>query len=211
MVAVQAYIDRAEEHAAVRWRAQLKVSPIPERARIPAEARASVEAIYKEIEDRALRPVIEAPTLEAADALTIKGFEVFIDLWPAAIGALLPWLQEHPDQFGKLTGAARDLWRSEDALVRLGEDACEWFAAAQTARQALADAAPGGPGRDELDEIVKHTLLADFAFMLGVLMSQTPDAHPAAGLALSVAKLAHTSATNAFAIATKHRYADEAP
>ena len=207
MVAIKAFIDRAEAHAEVRSRAQLKLaSPISGHVSIPEEVRASVEAIYKEIEDRALRPVIEAPTIEAATALSIKGFELFIDLWHAVIGALLPWLQDHPDRFSKLTGAARDTWRSVDALTRLGEDACEWFAAAQSARQALADAATVGPS---LDEIVRHTLPADFAFMLGVLLIRTPDAKPAEGLALSVAKLAHTSATNAFAIATRHHYADQ--
>jgi hypothetical protein len=209
MVAAQAFIDRAEKHVAATRRAQLQIPPLPERTSISAEeVREAVEAIYKEIEDRALRPVIEAPTIEAADALAIRGFEIFIDLWPAAIGALLPWLQEHPDQLGRLTGAARDLWRSEEAARKLGEDACEWFAAAQSARQAMATSSSLGTNQDAL---VRHTLLADFAFMLGGLLIQAPDAKPAEGLALSVAKLAHTSATNAFALATQHLYADPAP
>jgi hypothetical protein len=207
MVAVKAFIDRAEAHAEVRSRVQLRiVSPIPEGIQIPDGVRATIDAIYKEIEDRALKPVIEAPTLAAANELAIKGFETFVDLWPAAIGTLLPWLQEHPNHFATLTMAARDLWRSEEAL-RLGEAACEWFAAAQSARQALAEVATMGPG---LEEIVRHTLLADFAFMLGVLLIRTPDARPAEGLALSIAKLAHASATNAFAIATMPRFADQA-
>src|SRR5258705_10950535 len=116
MVAVKAFIDRAAAHAEDRSRAQLKiVSPIPAYTQIPAEVRATVDALYREI-DRVLQPVIEAPTIETANELAIKGFEAFVDLWPAAIGALLPWLQERPDQIGALTMTARNLWRSEEAL-----------------------------------------------------------------------------------------------
>jgi len=207
MVAVQAFIDRAEAHAEVRNRAHLKIVPLfPEDLEIPDEVRSAVNAIYQKIEDRTLKPVIEASTLEEANKRAISGFEMFIDLWPTVITTLLPWLQEHPNQFGILK-AARDMWKSEEAL-RLGEDACEWFAAAQSARQALADVVAPGPG---LEGIVWHTLLADFAFMLGILLMRTPDAKPAEGLTLSIAKLAHASATNAFAIATMHRFADQAP
>lgn len=204
MVAPQAYIDRAE----VRRRTRLKISPPPERTRIPANVRALVDAIYDEIEKHTLKPVIEASTIEEADARAMEGFGIFCDLWPAALGALFPLLIEEPAQIAKWTGAARDLWRSEEAIQKLGENVCEWFAAAQSARQALAGVSLADI---DLDELTKHVLLADFAHMLGVLLVRTPNAKTAEGLALFVAKLAHTAATDAFAIATVHRYADETP
>jgi hypothetical protein len=216
MVAVRAFIERAEAHAKVRNREQLRIfSPIPEGIQLPEELRLAVNAILKQIEDRALKPVIEAPSLEAATERAVEGFERFGDLWPAAIGLLIPWLQEHPNQLTVLTVAARDVWRSEEAL-RLGEAACEWFAAAQSARQALADIATtlslpeGADGARAQAEISEYTVLADFAFMIGILMIRTPDARSAEGLALSIAKVAHAAATKAFASATMPRFADKA-
>lgn len=206
MVAPQAYIDRAE----VRRRTRLKISPPsePERTRIPENARALVDAIYGEIEERTLKPVIEASTLEEADARAMEGFGIFCDLWPAALGVLLPLLMEEPDQIAKWTGTARDLWRSKEAIQKLGENVCEWFAAAQSARQALNGVSLAGI---DLDELTKHVLLADFAHMLGVLLLRTSNDKSAKELPLFVAKLAHTAATDAFAIATVRRYADETP
>lgn len=206
MAAPQAYIDRAE----VRRRTRLRISPPsePERTRIPEHERALVDAIYNEIEERTLKPVIEASTIEEAEARAIEGFGIFCDLWPAALGVLFPSLMEEPDQIAKWTGAARDLWRSEEAIQKLGENVCEWFAAAQSARQALAGVSLAGI---DFDELTKHVLLADFAHMLGVLLVRTPSARLAEGLALFVAKLAHTAATDAFTIATVQRYADKTP
>jgi hypothetical protein len=206
MVAPRAYLDRAE----VRRRTSLKISPPPEpeRIRVPENVRGLVDAIYDEIEARTLKPVLEASTLEEADARAIEGFGIFCDLWPAALGALIPWLMEDPEQIARWTGAARDLWRSDEAIQKLGENVCEWFAAAQSARQALANVSLAGI---DLDELTKHVLLADYAHMLGALLVRASNARSAEGLALVVAKLAHTAATNAFAIATVHRYADETP
>jgi hypothetical protein len=210
MVAAQAYIDHANEHAKRLRRAQLQlmVAPLSEREQVPGDVRASVEAIYQVIEDRALRPVIEASTIEAADALAMKGFEIFIDLWPAAIGVLVSWLHGHPDQLGELTGVVRDAWRSQRAISMLGEAACEWFDAAQSARQALAGL---GAINANADEIVKYTLLADFALTLGVFLTKASSAKPVEGLPLLIARLAHDSATKAFSLATQHLYADPAP
>ena len=109
---------------------------------------------------------------------------------------------------GRWTGAARDLWRSDEAIQKLGENVCEWFAAAQSARQALTNVSLAGI---DLDELTKHVLLADYAHMLGALLVRASNAKSAEGLALVVAKLAHTAATNAFTIATVHRYADKTP
>lgn len=204
MVAAQAYIDHLNEHAERLRRAQLMVTPLSEREQIPDDIRASVEAIYKVIEDRALRPVVEAPTLEAADTLAMKGFEIFVDLWPAAIGALLPWLQGHPEQIGKLTGVVRDAWQSERAISMLGEAACEWFGAGL----ALAGA---GAINANADAIVKYTFLADFAFTLGQFLIKDSSAKPIDGLPLLIARLAHDSATKAFALATQHLYAERGP
>src|SRR5262245_9027554 len=192
MVAAKAYIDHVNEHAERLRRAHLRVTSLSERELIPDDARASVEAIYKVIEDRALRPVIEAPSLEAANALAMQGFEIFVDLWPAAIGALLPWLQAHPEQIGKLTRVVRNAWRSERAISTLGEAACEWFGAAQSARLALADA---GTINANADEIVKYTFLADFAFTLGQFLIKDSSAKSIEGLPLLIARLAHDSAT----------------
>jgi hypothetical protein len=160
------------------------------------------------IEDRALKPVREAPTIEAADALAIKGFEIFVDLWPTAIGALLPWLQGRPEQIRKPTGVVRSAWQSEQAISTLGEAACEWFDAAQIARQALADV---GAINMNVNEIVTHTLLADFALTLGLFLTKDSNAKPVEGLPLLIARIAHDSATKAFALATQHLYADPAP
>lgn len=206
MLAPQAYIDRAE----VRRRTQLKISPPPEPEgiRVPENVRALVDAIYDEIEERTLKPVIEASTIDEGDARAMEGFGIFCDLWPAALGALSPWLMEDPDQIARWTGAARDLWRSDEAIQKLGENVCEWFAAAQSARQALANVSLAGI---DLDELTKHVLLADYAHMLGALLVRASNAKSAEGLALVVAKLAHTAATNAFTIATVHRYADKTP
>src|SRR5689334_13540910 len=206
MVAAKAYIDHVNEHAERLRRAQLKVTPLSGSEQIPDDVRASAEAIYKVIEDRALRPVIEAPTIEAADALAMKGFEIFVDLWPAAIGALLPWLQGHPEQTGQLTRVVRDAWQSERAISTLGEAACEWFGAAQSARLALADA-----GAANTDAIVKYMYLADFALTLGQFLIKESNAKMLEGLPLLIARLAHDSATKAFALATEHLYADPVP
>ena len=208
MVAVQAYIDRANEHAERLRRAQLMVPPVPQPERVPDDVRDYVESIYKVIEDRALKPVREAPTIETADALAIKGFEIFVDLWPVAIGALLPWLQGRPEQIGKPTRVVRSAWQSEQAISTLGEAACEWFDVAQIARQALADV---GAINVKVDEIVTYTLLADFALTLGLFLTKDSSAKPVEGLPLLIARIAHDSATKAFALATQHLYADRRP
>lgn len=208
MVAAQAYIDRATTHAERVRRVQLEVAPLSEHKGIPEDVRTAVDAILKMIDDRILRPVVEAPTIEEANARALGGFEGFVDLWPAAISALLPWLQSHPEQFRKLTGAARGMWRSDQAILTLGEAACEWFGAAQSARNALTSATPGDA---DADAIMKYTLLADFALALGTFMIKNPGTKAVEGLPLMVAQLAHDSATNAFALATRHAYADSTP
>lgn len=204
MVAAQAYIEHAKEHDERLRRAQLAITPPSETEWVSAEVRATVEPIFKMIDDT-LRSVVEAATIEAADELAIRGFETFKNLWPAAISALLPSLQSQPAKISKLTGVMQNAWRSEQAISTLGEDACEWFGAAQTARQALARVSYT---EANIGEIVTYVLLADYAFALGSFLLKNPTAQPPPGLALHIARLAHDSATRAFALATQHLYAD---
>jgi hypothetical protein len=207
MVAAQAYIDHAKEHDERLRRAQLMVTPPSEPEGVPADVRANIEAIHKMIDDDALRPVVEAATIEEADERAINGFETFKVLWTAAISARLPWLQNHPSQAGRIASVVRRSWQSEQAISTLGEAACEWFGAAQTARQALTRV---GHIEANRDEIATYTLLADYAFSLGLFMLKTVS-RPVEGLPLQIARLAHASATKAFALATQHLYADPTP
>jgi hypothetical protein len=217
MVAAQAYIDQATMHRVQMHHAQLRVVPPSQRydivEELPGDARVVFDSLIKAIDDLVFRPVVEAPNVEAATKLALSGFERFTDLWLAAISVLLPWLQDRPEQARRLAGTTRGTWRSERACSVLGDDACDWFSAAQSARLALMRAMPideaGLPG-DQVEAILRYTLLADFALTLGTFLINS-DAKLVDGLSLMVGKLAHESATNAFALATQGAYADPTP
>lgn len=211
MVAAQAYIDRATTHEAQMRDAPLRMVPSSQRLEeIPEGMRVAVEALFKAIDDLVFRPVVDAPNVEAANALALQGFERFVDLRLAVISVLHPWLQDHPEQTRKAASVARGAWRTEQACSVLGEAACEWFSAAQSARLALVSVMPVDADAD-VEAILRYTLLADFALALGSFLINNSGAKLVDGLPLVVAQLAHDSATKAFALATQHAYADPTP
>jgi hypothetical protein len=90
VVAIQPFVDAAESHSgdAKLRRAQLRVvSPAFESlAGMPEHLRTVVTGIFKEIDDRAFRPVQEATNLDDAMAQATRAFDIFASLWPAVLG-----------------------------------------------------------------------------------------------------------------------------
>ena len=193
-------------------RAQLRViSPGLEFVDMPEHLHKVVEGVLKEIEDRAFKPLLAARDMVQASLISQQSFDVFVDLWPAVLGVLTPWLQEHPDRMSAMVACARDEWRSDEAR-RLGDAVCSWFAAAQAARTTLANAVILNPSliraTDE-QAVVHHCVLADFALLFGAFLIHKPELKPLPDLSLSMAKLAHDAATRAYSLATAYRFADQ--
>jgi hypothetical protein len=193
-------------------RAQLRViSPGLEFVDMPQHLHKVVEGVFKEIEDRTFRPLLAAPDMAQADLISQHSFDVFVDLWPAVLGALTPWLQEQPDRMSTMATFARDEWSSHEAH-RLGDAVCTWFSAAQLARTILANAVLLNPSLIRaIDEqaVIHHCVLADFALLFGTFLVHEPEIKPLPELSLSMAKLAHDAATRAYSLATAYRFADQ--
>jgi hypothetical protein len=217
MVAVKQFVDAAEAHGgeAKLRRAQLRiVSPAFEAAGdLPVHLQTVVEGIVKEIEDRAFRPIAVATNLEEANQQAAKAFDIFANLWPAALGALIPWLQEDPARLVTLGHVATDVWTSAEAR-RLGDTACSWFAAAQDARVAIANAimteSVSVPPAAE-QTIVHRCAVADFALMFGLFLAHQERMPVVAELPVTMAKLAYDAAKAAYVLATTARFADPDP
>lgn len=217
MVAVKQFVDAAEAHGgeAKLRRAQLRiVSPALEvLGDMPAHLRTVVEGIFKEIDDRAFRPVAAATSLEEANHQAAKAFDVFATLWPAVLGALIPWLQDNPERFVTMGRVVIDVWTSKEAR-RLGGEACSWFAAAQDARVALANAivkeSVSVPPANE-ETIVDRCIVADFALMFGLFLAHHDSVTVVAELPVTMAKLAYDAAKEAYVLATTARFADPDP
>lgn len=212
MVAVQKFVDHTGSRSERLRRAQLRViSPGLEFVDMPEHLHKVVEGVFKEIEDRAFRPLLAAPDMVQAGLISQQSFDVFVDLWPAVLGALTPWLQEQPDRMSAMATFAREGWSSDDAR-RLGDQVCSWFAAAQAARTTLANAVVLNPSLIRATEeaaVVHHCVLADFALLFGAFLVHEPGIKPLPDLSLSMAKLAHEAATRAYALATAYRFADQ--
>jgi len=212
MVAAQEFVDHTRSRSERLRRAQLRViSPGLEFAGMPEHLHKVVEGVFKEIEDRAFRPLLAAQDMGQAGLISQQSFDVFVDLWPAVLGALTPWLQEQPDRMNAMATFAREGWSSDDAR-RLGDQVCTWFAAAQAARATLANAVVLNPSliraTDE-QAVVHHCVLADFALLFGTFLVHEPGIKPLPELSLAMAKLAHDAATRAYSLATTHRFADQ--
>lgn len=217
MVAVRQFVDAAEAHSgeAKLRRAQLCiVSPALEvLGDMPTHLRTVVEGILKEIDDRAFRPVAAATSLEEANHQAAKAFDIFANLWPAVLGALIPWLQDNPERFVTMGRVVTDVWTSAEAR-RLGGAACSWFAAAQDARVALANAimkeSVSVPRANEAT-IVDRCVVADFALMFGLFLAHHESVTVVAELPVTMAKLAYDAAKEAYVLATTAHFADPDP
>lgn len=217
MVAVKHFVEAAEAHGgeARLRRAQLRiVSPALEAlGDMPAHLRTVVAGIFKEIDDRAFRPIAEATSLEEANEQAARSFDIFANLWPAVLGALIPWMQENPERFVAMGHIVTDVWTSVEAH-RLGGTACSWFAAAQDARVALANAimkeSPVVPRANEAT-IVDRCVVADFALMFGLFLVHHENVSVVSELPVTMAKLAYDAAKEAYVLATSARFADPDP
>ncbi len=214
MVAVKQFVDAAEAHSGdlKLRRAQLRiVSPALETLDdLPEHLRTVVAGIFKEIEDRAFRPMLIATSLDKASIQATRAFEVFANLWPAVLGALIPWMAENPERFVTMGDVATDVWTTPEAR-RFGDVACSWFAAAQDARLALAHSIikeSGAVSPAHEVTIVDRCVVADFALMFGLFLAHEQTAPAAPELPVAMAKLAYEAAKEAFVLATTHRFAD---
>jgi len=215
MVAIQDFVGTSEpsSRGLKLRRAQLRIaSPaIHSLAALPEHLRTVATGILKEIDDRVFRPILEAVDLDAATTQAVRSFEVFANLWPAVLGALLPWMQENPDRLVAMGHVADDVWTSEATSRRIGEDACSWFAAAQDARSALAHAIMQDTvSISPLNEaaIVHRGLVADFALMFGLFLVHEPVPLTVPELPVTMAQLAYEAAKEAYVLATTQRFAD---
>jgi hypothetical protein len=216
MVAIQPFFEATELRGGSPGmrRARLGVvsSTLGTFAGMPEHLRDVVTGIEKEIEDRCFRPILEAPDLDGAMARARVLFLVFSELWPAALGAVAPWLLEDPD---RLAAASHALAATDDeAWDAIGDDAAMWFSAAQDARVAVVHALmkdsvlPPSPNEEE---IVRLCVVADFAILFGLFLVQHPRTKAPEGLAVAIGKLGHESAKRAYVLATVHRFTDPEP
>jgi hypothetical protein len=157
--------------------------------------------LAKELDQRVFVPLLADP--DSVDVVS-KSFQAFAELWPAMLSALAPWLQENPESALKIAKLASDVWSTTATATTLNADARYWFAAAQDARTQLAAVVTDGtiqaPVKDEA-AITRACLLADFAIMFGLFMSQTSRSIPS-GLAEAVGRFAHAHAKEAHVLAT---------
>jgi len=217
MVAVKQFVEAAESHGgeAKLRRAQLRiVSPALEvLGDMPEHLRTVVAGIFKEIEDRAFRPIAATTSIEEASEQATKAFNIFANLWPAVLGALIPWMQENPERFVTMGHVVTDVWTSSEAR-RLGDAACSWFAAAQDARVAVANAiskeSVSVPPANE-ETIVHRCVVADFALMFGLFLAHEKNMSAVRELAVTMAKIAYDAAKEAYVLATTYRFADPDP
>jgi hypothetical protein len=215
MVAIQPFFQVAEPHGRSPGlrRARLGVvsSTLGTFASMPEHLRDVVAGIEKEIENRCFRPILETSDLASAMARAQASFLVFAELWPAALGAVAPWLLEDPDRLAAVGRALTDADESWDAI---GDDAAMWFSAAQDARVAVVHALMQDgvmtPSPNE-EEIVRLCVVADFAILFGIFLVQHPRTKAPEGLAVAIGKLGHESAKRAYVLATMHRFADPDP
>lgn len=181
---------------------------------MPEHLRNVVVGIAKEIEDRCFRPILAPPDLDGAMAQARASFLVFAELWPAALGAVAPWLLEDPERLSAVSHVLTDTWTSEETLGAIGDEAASWFAAAQDARVAVVhalvkDGVLSSPPNEE--DIVRLCVVADFAILLGLFLTQHPHRKSANGLEVAIGKLGYESAKRAYVLATVHRFADPEP
>jgi hypothetical protein len=214
MVAVKQFVDAAEAHSgeAKLRRAQLRIvsQDLEILDDMPEHLRTVVAGIFKEIDDRAFGPIAAATSLEVANEQATKAFDIFASLWPAVLGALIPWMQEDPERFVTMGHVVTDVWTSA-AGHRLGDVACSWFAAAQDARLALANAIMREsvlitPSNEAT--IVDRCIVADFALMFGLFLAHHERVMVVAELPVTMAKLAYDAAKEAYVLATTARFAD---
>ena len=180
---------------------------------MPEHLRTVVAGIFKELDDRAFGPVAAATSLEDANERATKAFDIFASLWPAVLGALIPWMQDNPERFVTMRHVVTDVWSSAE-VRRLGDVACGWFAAAQDARVALANAIMEEPlsvARASESTIVDRCIVADFALMFGLFLAHHESVPVVAGLPVTMAKLAYDAAKEAYVLATTARFADPDP
>lgn len=176
---------------------------------MPEHLQKVVGGIFREIDERVFRPIQMAPSLDEAMARAPAAFEMFVGLWQAVLRALGPWLQENPDRLATLGHTGADIWTSDENR-HLGDEACAWFAAAQDARGALADAIvrePSVPAASE-ERIVSRCLVADFALLFGLFLAHAPHPAAAADLPVAMGKLAYDAAKDAYVLATTPRFED---
>jgi hypothetical protein len=122
-------------------------------------------------------------------------------------------MQDNPDRFVSMGHIATDVWTSPGGS-RLGSAACSWFAAAQDARVALANAIMKesfAVTRANEATIVDRCIVADFALMFGVFLAHHERATVVAELPLTMAKLAYDAAKEAYVLASVARFADPEP
>lgn len=205
MVAVGRFVGddevRSAEIKSLRARLRVVASTL-ELDELPEHLRPVAGGISRELDERVFRPLLAAP--DSPEACT-KAFETFMDLWPALLSTLSPWVRENPERASNMARLATNAWSSSDAL-KLGADACYWFALAQAARTALAEALMmskiPSPFVDEA-AAMRSCLMADFAIMFGLfIMHADQPIHSA--LAVQIGKFAYTHAREAHALATAH-------
>lgn len=217
MVAIQSFLDAAGSHSRdLRLRrAQLGVlsSSLGTFADMPDHLRKVVDGILKEIEDRAFRPIQEASNLEGAMQQLKASLSIFADLWPAVLGALIPWMLDNPERLVAMGRELTGISTSEEARRALGDEAVGWFAAAQDARVAIMHALLPNAAVAVLNEeaILRHCVVADFAILFGTFLSHHPSPRAAADLPVTIGKLAYEAAKQAYVLATTHRFADPEP
>jgi hypothetical protein len=120
-------------------------------------------------------------------------------------------MQENPERLVAMSHVVTDVWTSEETRRRLGEIACSWFAAAQDARVALANAIrqDSVPISSASEDTIGHRgIVADFALMFGLFLAHAPSLRTAPELPVTMAKLAYDAAKEAYVLATTYRFAD---
>jgi hypothetical protein len=217
MVAIQSFVDAAESRSGDlrlrRARLGALSSTLGTFADMPEPLRRVVDGIVQEIEDRAFRPIQRASDLDGAMTQAKASFVIFADLWPAALGAIIPWMLDNPERLVAIDRVLTDTWTSEEARRVLGDDAVSWFAAAQDARVAIAHALPRDVAAvsPDAETILGRCVVADFAILLGLFLAQHPTPRVPEGLPVTIAKLAYEAAKEAYVLATTERFADPEP
>ena len=217
MVAIQSFVDAAGSHGGDsrlrRARLGVMSSTLGTFADMPEHLRKVVDGIFKEIEDRAFRPIQEASDLDGAMTQAQASFLIFADLWPAALAAIIPWMLDNPERIVAMGRVLTDTWASEETRRVLGDDAVSWFTAAQDARVAIVralvqDVATSSPNEEA---ILRRCVVVDFAILFGGFLAHHPSLRVTEGLPVAIAKLAYEAAKQAYVLATTHRFADPEP
>ncbi len=203
------------EHRVRDAQLRLTVEMLEHRTGLPAHLQAVLSGFVEEIKQRVFLPIVHARDADEAAEVARRSIDAFAVLWPGVLAAVIPWLAEKADHLSSFLSDVGDIdpWSDEEVQGRLGLMACANFAAAQTARLALAKLVVAMPGVvQQVDEhqLIGCCLVADFALMFGIITARTgTDTRPAEGVTAWMAVTAFDAAREAYGIVAVKQFSDE--